>query len=266
MTHRRRRHRRQTSVLLSTALGQPKPRTSAARTTIVAGHPVYATSRGRCLGYKAAVSILVKDVLSFAAVAGLLTIIPGLDTAMVLRSTAAYGRRHGFATALGVNAGALVWGAGAAVGVSALLTASTVAYTVVRVVGAAYMISLGARLLRQARRGEIDAAAPAASPARQSLGSSWRRGFTTNLLNPKIGAFYVAVLPQFIPAHAPHLAVGLLLALVHDLEGLTWFSAIILGAHTVRRWLQSRRTRRGLDGVTGATLIGFGIKLGLSSR
>jgi threonine/homoserine/homoserine lactone efflux protein len=212
------------------------------------------------------VSILLRDVLSFAAVAGLLTIVPGLDTAMVLRSAAAHGRRHGFATALGVNGGALVWGAGAAVGVSALLTASTIAYTIVRVIGAAYMIWIGARLLLQARRGETESTVSASSPGNASLGRSWRRGFTTNLLNPKIGAFYVAILPQFIPAHGPHLAVGLLLALVHDLEGLIWFSVIILGAHTARRWLERHRVRRGLDGVTGAALIGFGIKLGLSSR
>jgi threonine/homoserine/homoserine lactone efflux protein len=88
----------------------------------------------------------------------------------------------------------------------------------------------------------------------------------TNLLNPKIGAFYVAVLPQFIPAHDSHLAVGLLLAFVHDLEGLVWFTAIILGTHSVRTMLRRRSARRAIDGATGATLIGFGVKLGLSAR
>jgi threonine/homoserine/homoserine lactone efflux protein len=213
-------------------------------------------------------SILMRDVLSFAAVAGLLTIIPGLDTAMVLRSTAANGRRHGFATALGVNSGALIWGAAAAVGISAVLTASTIAYTIVRVVGAAYMIWMGLRLLLQAAR-RTDTGLPSHHPLgdrERSLKRSWSRGLMTNLLNPKIGAFYVAVLPQFIPAHAPHLAVGLLLALVHDVEGLVWFTAIIMGVHTVRALLERRRVQRGIDGVTGATLIGFGLKLGVSSR
>jgi threonine/homoserine/homoserine lactone efflux protein len=88
----------------------------------------------------------------------------------------------------------------------------------------------------------------------------------TNLLNPKIGAFYVAVLPQFIPPHASHLAVGLLLALVHDVEGLAWFTAIILGVHSARALFERRQARQGIDGITGATLIGFGIKLGLSSK
>jgi threonine/homoserine/homoserine lactone efflux protein len=213
------------------------------------------------------VSRLLTDVLSFAAVAGLLTIVPGLDTAMVLRSTAANGRRHGFATALGVNSGALVWGAGAAVGVSALLTASTVAYTIVRIVGALYMIWLGSRLMIRALHSHGDEATAPRSPAgERGLARSWSRGLTTNLLNPKIGAFYVAILPQFIPPHASHLAVGLLLALVHDIEGLVWFTAIILGTHSVRRLFERRQARRGIDGITGATLIGFGIKLGLSSK
>jgi threonine/homoserine/homoserine lactone efflux protein len=211
-------------------------------------------------------SRLLTDVLSFAAVAGLLTIVPGLDTAMVLRSAATHGRLHGFAAALGVNCGALIWGAGAAVGVSALLTASTAAYTVVRIAGAGYMILLGSRLALYAlRSGGHDPAAEApASPP--GLARSWSRGLTTNLLNPKIGAFYVAILPQFIPAHASHLAVGLLLALVHDLEGLIWFTGIILATHSVRTLLHRRRARRTIDGVTGATLIGFGIKLGLSAK
>ena len=186
---------------------------------------------------------------------------------MVLRSAVSLGRRHGFATALGVSAGALIWGAGAAVGVSALLTASATAYTVVRIAGAIYMVWLGARLLLRALRGGGDEPlAGALSVPSRAIARSWARGLLTNLLNPKIGAFYVAVLPQFIPAHHSHLAVGLLLAFVHDLEGLVWFTAIILGTHSVRTLLGRRSVRRGIDGATGATLVGFGLKLGLSGR
>lgn len=210
---------------------------------------------------------LLTDVASFAAVAGLLTIIPGLDTAMVLRSAVSHGRKHGFATALGVSTGALLWGAGAAVGVSALLTASTIAYTVLRVAGAIYMAWLGSRLLLRALRGDsIDEAPDTALASSPRVCRSWSRGLMTNLLNPKIGAFYVAVLPQFVPAHDSHLAVGLLLALIHDLEGIIWFTAIILGAHSARAILGRGRVRRGIDGITGSTLLGFGVKLGLSSR
>jgi threonine/homoserine/homoserine lactone efflux protein len=206
-------------------------------------------------------------VLSFAVVAGLVTIIPGLDTAMVLRSAITDGRRQGFATALGINAGCLVWGAAAAVGVSALLTASTAGYTTLRITGAIYMIWCGTRLLCRAIRGRTgDEGLREPLPADAGLARSWSRGLMTNLLNPKIGAFYLAVMPQFIPAHAPHLAVGLLLALVHDLEGILWFSVIILGTHRLRATLARRSTRRAVDGLTGTALVGFGIRLGLASR
>jgi threonine/homoserine/homoserine lactone efflux protein len=138
---------------------------------------------------------------------------------------------------------------------------------VVRIAGAVYMVWLGARLLLRALRGgggePLAGALSAPSPA---IARSWARGLLTNLLNPKIGAFYVAVLPQFIPAHDSHLAVGLLLAFVHDLEGLVWFTAIILGTHSVRTLLGRRSVRRGIDATTGATLVGFGLKLGLSGK
>ncbi len=205
---------------------------------------------------------------SFALLAALLTVIPGLDTAMVLRAAITLGRKYAFATALGINTGALIWGAGAAVGVSALLTASRVAYGVVRIAGAAYMIWLGARLLWSAFRdrgaGPADSTPADPAPRLESvtMWRCWRQGLLTNLLNPKIGAFYVAVLPQFIPAESPHLAVGVLLALVHDLEGMIWFTAIILGVHSLRGWLARRSVQRAVDAMTGTALVGFGLKLG----
>ena len=128
------------------------------------------------------------------------------------------------------------------------------------------MLWLGVRLLARASRGVKAALVLDSPPGRRSSVGSWRRGLTTNLLNPKIGAFYIAVLPQFIPPHVSHLAFGLLLALVHDLEALIWFAVLILGAHSVRVLLQRRATALAVDGVTGLALVGFGIKLGFTSR
>jgi threonine/homoserine/homoserine lactone efflux protein len=209
---------------------------------------------------------LTHAVLSFAVLGALLTITPGLDTALVLRAAVTMGRGPAFATAFGVGAGALTWGAAAAVGVSALLTASQLGYTILRVAGAAYMIYLGAKMVWGALRRSTAPEGDVDEPKSATFLSTFGRGLLTNLLNPKVGAFYVAVLPQFIPAGESPLLVGVLLALVHDVEGLLWFTAIILGAGAVRGHLARRKVRAAVDGGTGAVLLGFGLKLGLSSR
>jgi threonine/homoserine/homoserine lactone efflux protein len=209
---------------------------------------------------------LTHAVLSFALLGALLTITPGLDTALVLRSAITMGRAPAFATALGINVGALIWGAAAAVGVSALLTASETGYLILRITGAAYMLYLGARMFIGALRSKTTADVKVGAAKTPSIWNTFGRGLLTNLLNPKIGAFYVAVLPQFIPTGTSPLGVGLLLVLVHDLEGLIWFTAIITAAQALRGFLSRRKVQRAVDGGTGAVLVGFGLKLGLSPR
>ena len=201
----------------------------------------------------------------FAVVAALVTVVPGLDTALVLRTALVRGAGHALAAALGVNTGALVWGVAAAVGVSALLTASETAFTVLRVAGAAYMVWLGLGLLRAAlRRGhppEVERGAWSGGPW-----ASYRRGLLTNLLNPKVGAFYVAVLPQFMPHEVSPLLMGVLLALVHDALGMAWFGLLIAAAAAMSSVLRRPAVQRGIDAVTGTALVGLGMRLGLSSR
>jgi threonine/homoserine/homoserine lactone efflux protein len=204
-------------------------------------------------------------VLSFALVAGLVTIIPGLDTALVLRVAVVEGRVFAYSTALGICTGALVWGAAAAAGISVLLTASTVAYTAMRIVGAVYLTYLGVTMLRDALRrpaGFVDLDAPPAS----TWWRAYRRGMTTNLLNPKVGVFYVAMLPQFLPADTPALPMGVLLALIHDAEAMLWFALLIGGVGLARRWLTGGgraavRIRRWADAVAGTVLVALGLRL-----
>jgi threonine/homoserine/homoserine lactone efflux protein len=202
------------------------------------------------------------SVLTFAVVALALTLTPGLDTALVLRAALTRGRRDAAATAAGIVAGLFVWGAAAAVGISALLTASQLAYDVLRYAGAAYLVWFGLRLLVRAVR-----AAPAAEPSGVADSSPWRaarQGLATNLLNPKVGVFYVALLPQFLPAGANPLAVGLLLAGVHALISVVWFALLITLASALGRWLRRPATVRAIDGVTGTTLIGLGVRLAIT--
>ncbi|MBV1856251.1 LysE family translocator [Catellatospora tritici] len=208
-------------------------------------------------------------LLSFTLVAAVVTIIPGADTALVLRTSVAQGRRHAYATALGICTGALIWGTAAAAGISALVTASQTAFTVIRVAGAAYLVYLGAVMLRDAwrRRGSDPDAEAARLPA--SARRAFLRGLVTNLLNPKVGVFYAAMLPQFLPADVPSLPMGVLMALIHDAEAMVWFTLIIVGVGLARRWLvggapTAVRVRRTIDAVAGTVLIGLGVKLATS--
>ncbi len=207
---------------------------------------------------------MVSAMLGFAVVAGLLTLTPGIDTALVLRTAANYRRAAAFAVAVGICCGCLVWGIAAAVGVSALLAASTAAFTVLRLVGAGYMVFLGARMLVHAFHSpptSADAGQQVSPGKGADVGRFWRQGFLVNLLNPKVGAFYVALLPQFIPADQPPALAGAVLAFIHAAESLAWFTALILLVHRAAAWLQRPKVRRGIDTVTGLTVIGFGVKL-----
>ncbi|MFF3004766.1 LysE family translocator [Kitasatospora sp. NPDC057940] len=197
---------------------------------------------------------------SFALVVGLLTLTPGLDTALVLRTSALGRRRQAWGVVLGIQTGTLVWGTLTSAGVTALLTASQVAYEVLRWGGAAYLVWMGVGMLRS-RGGEAETEE---EPAEGGFGYGWRRGTLTNLLNPKVGVFYVAVLPQFIPAGAPHFAAGVALTCVHVVEGVLWSTVLVGFARALRGWLRRPAARRLMDRVTGAVVVGFGVKLALS--
>ncbi len=201
-------------------------------------------------------------LLSFGLVVALLTITPGLDTALVLRTAAVAGRHRARGAVAGIQAGVLVWGAAAAVGVSALLLASQLAYDALRVAGALYLLWIGLRMLWSAIRGPHQPQ-PVFDARADSFWAGFRQGATTNLLNPKVGAFYVAVLPQFIPGDAPALAWGLALAAMHVVLGTVWLGTLLVVARSFRRWLQRRTVARWIDGIAGTVIAAFGVRLAL---
>ncbi len=231
---------------------------------------------------------ITQAVLSFAVVAGLLTLVPGIDTALVLRSSLTRSRAYAFSTALGISTGAMVWGIAAAVGVSALLAASQFAYQALTLAGAAYMVWLGGSLLWKSRKAGPAAAAasmgaeqgePAGTPAGgntagtakgnaggRQLFRGWLTGTGTNLLNPKVGVFYIATIPQFIPQGSSPLLMGVLLAGVHCALTMVWFAGLIFGAGYASKWLNGPRSIRVIDRITGTVLVGFGLKLALEPR
>ncbi|MEU7749475.1 LysE family translocator [Nonomuraea sp. NPDC049158] len=202
---------------------------------------------------------IAPSIWSFAAVVALLTITPGLDTALILRTSLLSGRRPAWGVVLGIQVGTLTWGLLTAVGLSTLLAASQPAYDVLRWAGAAYLVWMGLRMLVSKTKTQEEA-------PETGFGTGFRRGLFTNLLNPKVGAFYVAMLPQFIPADAPHAAMGLLLAGVHVGEGLLWSAVLVGFAALMSGALRTPAVRRLLDRVTGVVIVAFGIRLALDNQ
>jgi threonine/homoserine/homoserine lactone efflux protein len=196
----------------------------------------------------------------FAAVGALalLTVLPGPDFAITVRWAAA-SPRTGLLAALGVVTGCSVWGALTVAGLAALFTAYPPAYEVVRILGAGYLVWMAARLI-----GKTSQALPDAVVA-TSGAHAFRQGLVTNLLNPKIAAFYVGVLPALVPAGAPHAVTMALLVLIHQMLGLVWLSFVALLVSRGRGVLSRPAVRRWLDRVTGVVLLGFAARLALDS-
>jgi threonine/homoserine/homoserine lactone efflux protein len=202
-------------------------------------------------------------LLSFTLAAGLLTITPGLDTALVLRTAAVEGGKQAFLAGVGICFGCLLWGAAASFGLGALLAVSGFAYNVLRIVGAIYLSYLGIKLFIRAfvRSSSRNTAEPLLQK-QEGDGSLWlRRGLLTNLLNPKIGVFYLSFLPQFVPPGVQVWSFSILLASIHAAEGLLWFLLLTNATNFFSSWLKQRRVVMAFDSAMAAVFIGFGLKL-----
>lgn len=197
--------------------------------------------------------------LAFAAMAALLTITPGVDTMLVLRTTVTGGRRTGHLAATGVVTGLLCWAMAGAAGLTAVLAASRIAFDVLRVAGACYLLWLGGQALWNARRKRADA--DEAPDTAISGVTAFRTGLTTNLLNPKVGVFYLSLLPQFIPDGSPVFWTSMLFVGIHAVEALLWLALIVGVAGAARRALSRPAVKRRLQQVTGVAFIGFGVRL-----
>ena len=199
--------------------------------------------------------------LSFMAFAVVVTLVPGADFAVVLRNALVGGRARGLWAAAGVTTSNVVQGVGVAVGLGALIVASQPVFTAIKWAGVAYLLYLAAQALRAAVRNRYDER-PVASDDRASRRAwlGWRQGFTSNITNPKVLAFYLAVLPQFLPAGTSALE-AVPLALVHAVVSAVFLAFVTLAAHRPRRVLTRPRVRRGLDALTGIALFGFGAHL-----
>jgi threonine/homoserine/homoserine lactone efflux protein len=196
----------------------------------------------------------------FLAFAVVLVLIPGPDFAVVTKNTLAGGRQRGRWTALGVSSSNLVQGTAAAFGVSALIVRVQPLFEAVKWAGVGYLAYLGAQAIRSAVRGQYQPADEADGGGQARGLAGWRQGFISNITNPKVLVFYLAVLPQFL---TPGASLGWLLALAwsHAVLGQSYLQLLVTGLHGARRVLMRRRVRRSLDATTGAVLLGFSAKL-----
>ncbi len=199
-------------------------------------------------------------LLAFVGVSIAVVVIPGPDMALVARNVVRHGRSAGLATSVGICTGVFGWAVAAAFGVSTLLATSAAAFTVLKLAGAIYLIYLGISTLRA---GDVtDVAAPSDRPG-MPWHRSWLQGVLSALLNPKLGVFFLTLLPQFIgPGDQPAVR-ALQLAVVFDLIGLTWLFVYTALLGAVGAALARPGARRVMRWVTGTILVGLGARVAL---
>lgn len=199
-------------------------------------------------------------MFAFALAALLLIMVPGPDQALTTRNALAGGRRGGLLTVAGGVLGLTVHASMAAFGLSALLLASATAFTVLKVVGAAYLVYLGIQTLRAARRGGHSTVEAVAAPSRRL--AYLRQGFLSNALNPKVGLFFVTFLPQFLSADSgsPR-AQALLLSAIFATLYVAWFGLYVMLVERLGRFLRRPRVKARIEQVTGVVLVGMAVRL-----
>ena len=209
---------------------------------------------------------MMTGLLAFLGVSALVICTPGPDTALTVRNSIIGGRRAGIFTAAGIAAGQLLWTVAASFGVAGLLQASQPAFTALKIAGAAYLIFLGLQSIWGAIRGrhgkpERQVGIPELAPRR-----AMRQGLISNLANPKMAAFFLSLLPQFVPVASGRIAALVPLGMVFCLMTFGWLSLYAVVLNKVGPFLQRSQVRRTLETVTGTVLVALGLRLATETR
>jgi threonine/homoserine/homoserine lactone efflux protein len=197
----------------------------------------------------------MNSIAAFALLSLILTITPGPDSLLVLRSSLRAGRRTGTRVAGGAAAGSLFWGLCSAAGLTAIMAASAQAFRAVQLAGAAYLIILGIRGWRAAKSHQAD------GEQRPGPGPGFHAGLVSNVLNPKVGLFFLTVMPQLIPRHSHVAGYALAFAVTDAVIAGTWLVTVAWVSDKARTLLRRSRTRAVLDRAAGTTLIALGLKV-----
>ena len=206
------------------------------------------------------------SLIAFVGIAALLTILPGVDMALVAKVTLQDGKRAAFFTSLGISCGLPVHATASALGLSVILSTSAEAFTVVKVAGAIYLTYLGVQSIRHAGATARTPGPGFAGPGRAPLQSraAFTQGFLNNVLNPKVALFYLTFLPQFIEPGDNVLLKSLLLAGIHVGLGLVWLTTYAYAIEKLAALLQGARA--WLERVTGIALVMLGVRLAFERR
>jgi len=206
------------------------------------------------------------SLIAFIGIAALLTVLPGVDMALVAKVTLQDGKRAAFFTSLGITCGLPVHATASALGLSVILSTSAGAFTLVKIAGALYLAYLGAQSLRHSR-----ATAPKLGPGRAGLardrstaGRAFLQGFLNNVLNTKVALFYLTFLPQFIQPGDNVLVRSLVLASIHVALGLAWLSPYAYAIERLASVMQG--ARRWLERISGVALLGLSVRLAFERR
>ncbi|WP_037320129.1 LysE family translocator [Amycolatopsis orientalis] len=197
---------------------------------------------------------------SYLIIVILIVLAPGPDTMVMLKNSLSGGSRGGFLATAGILVANATQGTAAALGLGVVIARSQPVFVTLKWLGAAYLVFLGFQALRGAWRGDYSGVDMVKSQ-RASGFRRFREGFLSNITNPKVLVLYLSVLPQFLDPATTSAWHALLLAYTVAVLGFVWLMVLLFFVHRVRTWLERRKVRRALDGVTGTALVGFGATL-----
>ncbi len=202
------------------------------------------------------------QLLGYTGASGLLIMAPGPDFAVILRNGIGGGQPAARSAGFGVATGFLIWSIAVATGLATALAASANVYSGIRWVGIGYLIYLGVLSLVAAVRGKaLDAGvASGAAARRRSVWSSYREGLLTNVLNPKVAATFLALMPQFLPRHPSTFDLAILCVVTVTIAAV-WFQIVAAMVGVLRHKLAKVWVGRALDALTGTVLVTFGLRL-----
>jgi len=205
----------------------------------------------------------VENFYLFVFMCMLLIILPGPDTAIATKNTLTVGRIGGLKTALGTCCALLIHTSAAVFGLSAIIVKSAFLFSVFKYVGAIYLVYLGIKTLWALRKKEVAASVETNTAKQYENKSCFKQGFLTNLLNPKVAVFFLTFLPQFVDAGSDTFVPFLIMGFTYTLLTAIWFFLYVYLLNQISTFMKKPKAQNMIEGITGAILIGFGIKLAL---